>query len=668
MRSLAKLALALLPVTLPAQPLWFSVSGGEPGSWPAVLSSLGFQAQAPGQEAGILVLRPGARETAALARAEAGAFVIVEGQSEAALAAGFRPGAKTVRIQSVEDLRRPELRIIWERALDLPVFELPAQARVFTRERRTGAPLVAGFRHGAGGVLWVAADPGARGYERFPYLLHALSDLGLQPPFQSRRLWAFFDSSYRARADLDYLARRWRSSGISVLHVAAWHYFEADPQRDEYLRELIRVCHRNAILVYAWLELPHVSERFWQDHPEWREKTAVLQDAHLDWRKLMNLTNRDCFRAASAGIAALVGRFQWDGVNLAELYFESLEGAPNPSRFTPMNADVRADFRAQAGFDPVELFAGGRPTADGRRLRAFLDYRAALASRMQAEWIGEMENVRRTKPDLDMVLTHVDDRFDTGMRDLIGADAARVLPLLDQHEFTFMVEDPATVWHLGPQRYPEIARRYQALTPRTDKLAIDINIVERYQDVYPTKQQTGTELFQLLSLASRAFPRVMLYFENSILPPDVPLLPAAISAVTRVERLGPRLAIESKYGVGVPWRGAALVNGKPWPAANGEMVWLPPGLQVVEPAPAAASTGIPGRLVDFNGELKSAAALPGGMQFAYRTFSGAIAVFDRKPVRQQIDGFDAPLEWLASGDAPVVALPRGQHLVEVFFE
>ena len=64
--------------------------------------------------------------------------------------------------------------------------------------------------------------------------------------------------------------------------------------QDEYLKQLIEACHRNAILVYAWLELPHVSEKFWADHPEWREKTGVGQDAQLDWRKLMNLQNPDC--------------------------------------------------------------------------------------------------------------------------------------------------------------------------------------------------------------------------------------------------------------------------------------------------------------------------------------------------------------------------------------
>ena len=48
----------------------------------------------------------------------------------------------------------------------------------------------------------------------------------------------------------------------------------------------------------------------------------------------------------------LIERFDWDGVNLGELYFESLEGAANPSRFTPMNDDIRGEFKALTGVDP----------------------------------------------------------------------------------------------------------------------------------------------------------------------------------------------------------------------------------------------------------------------------------------------------------------------------
>ena len=642
--------------------LSFSVVGADPGGWPLILSAMGFQPAAEPGHAGIVVLRQGAKGEAAdyQGRLDGGAFLILEGPSEVAESLGFHAGERRVHVQSVEDLRRPELRIVWAEALDLPVFEVPPGARVFARERWQKAPLVAGMRRGAGAILWVAAPPGPNGYERLPYLPHALRDLGLDPPLASRRLWAFFDSSYRSRADVDYLARRWRRSGIAALQVAAWHNFEPDAERDAYLRSLIRACHRNAILVYAWLELPHVSERFWQDHPEWREKTAVLQDAALDWRKLMNLANRDCFHAAAGGVRELIGRFDWDGINLAELYFESLEGAANPSRLTPMNGDVRREFRASKGFDPMELFAAGK-SQDAARLRAFLDYRAALAERLQREWIAEMDSIRRDKPDLDLVLTHIDDRFDTGMRDALGADAARLLPLLDQHDFTFAIEDPATVWNLGPQRYTEIAKRYQALTKRTEKLAVDINVVDRYQDVYPTKQQTGTELFELVASASRAFPRVMLYFENSILASDLPLL-AAAGASARLEQTEGRLAVESARGIGVVWNGPARVDGRAWPASDGEMLWLPAGAHTVEAAKAAPAT----RILDFNGDLESASATTHGLEFGYVAVSRAVAALDRKPLRQQIDGAPAPIEF-ANPDGPpfVVILPRGQHLVEL---
>ena len=156
--------------------------------------------------------------------------------------------------------------------------------------------------------------------------------------------------------------------------------------------QLIEACHREGILVYAWLELPHVSDEFWEKHPEWREKTAVLQDAQLDWRKLMNLRNRDCFRAVSAGVDQLISRFDWDGVNLAELYFESLEGMGNPARFTPMNDDVRAEFRGRAGFDPIELF---RTRKDEASKKLFLDFRSDLARRMQEEWLAKLEGERK---------------------------------------------------------------------------------------------------------------------------------------------------------------------------------------------------------------------------------------------------------------------------------
>ncbi len=654
------LALLGLAIGLPAATLNYRIAGDDPGAWPQILSSIGLIRTASGP-ADVFVVREVAAGSVPewLQRMEQGGIVILEGESELAAALGVTPSDKRVMVRSIVDQRAPKLSIVWESPLEIPVFTVPKDAMVLATERWDHAPVMVALHRGKGAALWIAASPGKEGYERFPYLLQALNDLGMKPPFQSQRLWAFFDCAYRSRVDLDYFADRWRKAGIGALHVAGWHYYEQNPQSDEYLRRLIEACHRKSILVYVWLELPHVSEKFWDAHPEWREKTAILQDAQLDWRKLMNLSNPDCAAAVSEGIKQLVGRFDWDGVNLAELYFESLEGAANPARFTPMNKDVRDEFLALNNWDPIQLFQSPQP--DEARLRTFLDYRADLARRIQEKWIGEIESIRASKPDLDFVLTHVDDRFDTRMHDLIGADAARVLPLLDRHDFTFLIEDPATIWNLGPRRYPEIAARYRPLTGHTDRLAIDINIVERYQDVYPTKQQTGTELFQLVHLATQSFSRVALYFEHSILPPDLPLLASAAANVDQAEQSGSRLVVNSRSGVGVPWQGPALVNGRLWPARSDTTLWLPAGPNVVEPAPKDP----PLRLADFNGDLRSASVIPDGLRFSYSSSARAFALLSALPHKFEIDGAPCDPKLLKSGPGFVLTLPRGQHVVQL---
>ena len=624
---------AVLLLALPVHALnlpYFSVLADDPGAWPEILSSVGFQRQ-PAGVSRIFVARAGAAASVEWpARIDRGSVLILEGESSLADLFGFRRNSKVdpVKVNSLTDIHRPMLPIIWEKGLELPVFEVPESARIFARERWTGAPMAAGFKRGQGAVFWIATTPGERGYERFPYILNSLVDLGLEPPFRSNRLWAFFDSAYRTRADLDYLAARWRKAGIAALQVAAWHNFEPNPESDAFLAKLVETCHREGILVYSWFELPHVSERFWADHPEWREKTASGQDAHLDWRKLMNLRDQGCFRAVSAGVRSLISHFDWDGVNLAELYFESLEGVSNPARFTPNLPDFAS--------------------------RASLDRRADLVFHMQQDWLNEIELARHTKPQLDIVLTHIDDRFDTSIRDSLGADAARVLPLLDTHNFTFLVEDPASVWNEGPQRYPEIAARYKALTPHKDKLAIDLNIVDRYQNVYPTKQQTGSELFQLVHHAAASFPRVALYFENSLLPPDLKLLPTAAATVTRIEAMGPKWMVDSRSGTGIAWKGPAKVDDLPWPVRDDETLWVPAGPHTIEPA--AAATPSP-RLLHLSADLKAARVLsPDSIEFSYRAQSRAIALLDRAPRKIQIDGEDAPLSLM---------LPRGQHVVTV---
>jgi hypothetical protein len=65
------------------------------------------------------------------------------------------------------------------------------------------------------------------------------------------------------------------------------------------------------------------------------------------------------------------------------------------------------------------------------------------------------------------------------------------------------------------------------------------------------------------------------------------------------------------------------------------------------------------RVLEFNGELRSAAAIEGGLEFSYQSGARALARVDRIPRRVEIDGVESRIDSLRD----VVVLPKGQHIV-----
>jgi hypothetical protein len=275
---------------------------------------------------------------------------------------------------------------------------------------------------------------------------------------------------------------------------------------------------------------------------------------------------------------------------------------------------------------------------------------------MQRDWLAVVDQSRATKPYLDVTLTHIDDRFDPGIRDELGADVARSLPLIQARKNTLLVEDPAPLWALGPERYARLAAKYRELTPDPTVLAVDINVVERYQDVYPTKKQTGVELLELVHQAEQSFGRVALYFENSLEKQDLSLLPSAATSA-HVESLAPdELQIEAKEVTRVAWQGPAEIDGRPWPLQDTRFVLVPGGTHTI-------STGITApalRLQDFNGEIRSVIAGHDRLDLSYSSRTRAIALLAAKSSGIEVDG--QPYGSPGLSNAPVI-LPAGQHLV-----
>src|SRR5262249_19856545 len=154
-------------------------------------------------------------------------------------------------------------------------------------------PLLSLTALGEGKVLFSALPPFPAGADTpFPYLLSAIQrSLFLTPAGRSKRLEVYFD--YGEHEDNQTPeAKRWAQNGARAVRIAAWHQWRGSTRRYD---RLIAMAHQNAMLAYAWLPLPQVSMKFWEDHPEWREKDLAGEDAQIDdFRKAMSLVDPAC--------------------------------------------------------------------------------------------------------------------------------------------------------------------------------------------------------------------------------------------------------------------------------------------------------------------------------------------------------------------------------------
>ena len=649
-----------------AQRYGYHVIGDSSGGWARALEAIGLRPSSA-KSAAVYVVRPGSDDQSLdwTSAVRDGAFLIIEGVTPLAARLGFIGVGESVLVRRELDARYTGQFILWQEPLRVAQVTTRAGTRVFSRDRWSSAPLLAGRKSGAGAILWAAVSPGKSGFERLPYLPQALFDLGLVPPTMDKRLQVFFDYSYRTRADPEYLAARWRASGISRLFVSSWYFLEPDTERDRYLTRLVEAAHRNGITVYAWLELPHVDERFWQQHPEWREKNGVLEDALVDWRKNMNLLNDQSFAAAEILVTALLRRFDWDGAVLSELYFEGTRGLRVPADMTPFNDDVRREVKVRYGFDPASLFndeAPGDPERRPARLQQFLAYRAELQRRLHERWLDVLVRIRGERGSFGITVCYVDDLSEPTMRDLIGADVRSLLPMLESRDVSLLVQDAYVLWGQGPDRYKRIGAEYAPLVPR-ERLGVDINIVTRKVATFPTRHQTGTELLQLVHTGQREFGTVALYAEHSLLPPDLGLLTSAQSTVDVFEpQPDATVIVESRLGVGVRWRGEARVDGAAWPYVSDGVVWLPGGRHTVSVSHVTPMT----RVVDFTGDLGSLAATPEGIRLRYRADARAIVSLDRMPIEVLVDDVRTTVPMLnGAGGRTTLMLPAGGHRVEL---
>jgi copper(I)-binding protein len=266
------------------------------------------------------------------------------------------------------------------------------------------------------------------------------------------------------------------------------------------------------------------------------------------------------------------------------------------------------------------------------------------------------------------VLTLVDAFYDRQMRDFIAVDPGRIAALAAASGFTLQVEDPFTLWTLGPDRYATMAADYAALVAPGQQLTVDINVVEREGDVFPTAKQTGVELFQLASAARRHFDGVCFYSEATIPTVDRGLLHNALAAGSTVQwRSATEVEIDSGGTVELDTGGyhAATVDGRDWPAGHGAQLILPRGKHRVAWLPGEINgEGSPIR--GFTGAILVKAAMDGNaLVVEYEARGRAYLELAFHPGRIVLDGQQFPAATLRSGETEVLVLPGGKHEVRL---
>ncbi len=606
-----------------------------------------------------------------------GGNLVTDFRNDLATAFGVRFLDSTVLIERVRDRLFPEEPLHWKSGEVMNKFDTTDDDEVLASDEVTEIPVAIGRRYGRGRLILFGTrfDPAStEGYSRFPYLANYVARyFGLVPLVRREQLEMYFDPGYRHTVSVEQLVSRWAAAGIRTLYVGSWH---------EYARwtydygKLITLCHANGILVYAWLEPPQVSEKFWRDHPEWREKNAKGQDVRPSWRYPVALTDPACLAAALEFYRTLLTRFDWDGVNVGELYFEAGRGMKDPDLFTPLHPSARLEFRKQAGFDPIDLFDPASPRywrRDPASLAAFVRYRVAKNVQLHDRVLSMVESVGKGKPGFQVVVTVMDSLAVPDLRAWLGVDARQIAALRSRHDFHLQVEDPESLWSTDPRRYEAIGARYADVVGPND-LALDLNILsfrsENAITPFPTRIQTGTEAAWLVNSAALGARRVAVYSESSINQQDLAALPSAYAARTKVTRVEDGWAIDTPTPIVLQlatdvqevWRD----NQRLRTIGRGRFL-LPVGrytvLEVLPTLPALQPSVPDSHLLSITGDLLFQKSSQRSVTFGYRSENRCIATLARQPFALFVDGRETAFEALKGNGREALMLPPGEHSV-----
>jgi uncharacterized protein YdaL len=611
---------------------------------------------------------------------EEGANLITDSRNELAEEFGIRFSRDRIRVRAIMDRYYPEEAISWR------YFELMNKIiaenvdEVFCQDAATDAPVTIGKNVGKGRIIFFGArfDPiSQEGYSRFPYLLEYVRRYFQVGPIVRREdLEAYFEPGLRSAVSVEDLVKQWVRIGIRRIHVAGWHEY---PKYTYDYGRLIRLAHANGILVYAWLEPPQVTQKFWLEHPEWREKNYKGQDAPAAWRYAVALTDSACLRQMTDHYRTFLEKHDWDGVNLAELYFESGKGFETPLLFTPMHPSAVKEIRKRYGFDVTTIFDPNSPwfwETNPTVKTDVTDYRVNKLTEVYTRLLKEFAQIAERKQGFQIIVTAMDSFSSPELREQLGVDMSQILPLQKQYGFLLQVEDVQRLWSTDPQRYVQVGRRYEQLIGDRTKLLLDLNILSfrAKADItpFPTLIQTGTESFHLVNAAAIGAPRFTFYAEATVNSQDLQYFANAAATDVQYDRTENGYAVQAQrsFVLKLPKEIQRLgLDGLLLSPTRENLFVIPAGthtLSLPAGATGAFSTSrLEPRILSSTANLL---ALSYGMRnalFSYEADQRALVSFTNEPTQVLVDGRPYSFTTMKGNDCFTIFLPAGTHEVEV---
>lgn len=606
---------------------------------------------------------------------ERGGILITDGKSRLTEKLNVRFSQTPIFVSKIKDLTLAVEPISWKQSV--PVFTVIGDdMTVLCQDQESQVPVAVTIPFGLGKALILSApfDPytpyGISHYPYFPFYLK--NQLGVGFHFRSRTLEFYFDPGLRQNTSWENLVYQWKQSGVKIVYLAAWHFY-LNYQFD--YNYFINLCHQNGIGVYAWFEFPQVSHTFWTAHPEWREKNVSGKDARNGWRMQMNLQNEDCLEAATSFLKNVLMEYDWDGINFAELCYDTNKGLSDPLQFAPMNREVRRKFEKKEGIDPILLFDRLSPfywKKDQLLMNKFLVYRTDLIKALHRHFIREIRSVQRSKKkEMEIIVTVLDSLNHPEIIEECGVDILDIIDMMADYSFTLQVEDPTRSWIDLPSRYQLFTEKYLPRIKDPKRLMFDINVVKRpdFKKTHlPSPWAVGTELATTFYYAGLPSNRVGIYSEYTVNPIDMSMLSFAVGSSHTVSAENDGFRINSPRSMELILEKGKnimpVMDGERWPFFQDNTVSIPSGDHTLSFKRVGryrqGPLSVPRML--FNGHISNLTIAENLLSFRFSSVNPVILSFDQHLKSIRIDSKEIILDETVRN----LVLSAGNHRVEMF--